>query len=114
MSETTSTQTAGSCGPACEGESLIIEVIGKSSAEGHSFRIFDQRNNEQQEWLENQVSLDEPGNSLLHVWPWKAQPARNIWLDIDAEEGAPVRVPRFPPPKGKWKNSGIVSCRWFP
>jgi len=95
MSETTSTQTAGSCGPACEGESLIIEVIGQSSAEGHSFRIFDQRNNEQQEWLENQVSLDEPGNSLLHVWPWKAQPARNIWLDIDAEEGAPVRVPLF-------------------
>jgi len=95
MSETTSTQTAGSCGPACEGESLIIEVIGQSSAEGHPFRIFDQRNNEQQEWLESQVSLEEPGNSLLHVWPWKAQPARNIWLDIDAEKGAPVRVPLF-------------------
>ena len=95
MSETTSTQTAGSGGPACEGESLIIEVIGKSSAEGHSFRIFDQRNNEQQEWLENQVSLEEPGNSQLYFWPWKAQPARNIWLDIEADEGAPVRVPLF-------------------
>lgn len=95
MSETTSTQTAGSCGPACEGESLIIEVIGQSSAQGHSFRIFDESDSEQQEWLENQVSLEEPGNSVLHIWPWKAQPARNIWLDIDAEEGASVRVPMF-------------------
>ena len=48
MSETTSTQTAGNCGPACEGESLIIEVIGESSAEGHSFQIFDESDNEQQ------------------------------------------------------------------
>ncbi len=95
MSETTSTQTAGSCGPACEGESLIIEVIGQTLEEGHSFRIFDESDSEQQEWLENQVSLEEPANSVLHVWPWKAQPARNIWLDIDAEEGAPVRVPMF-------------------
>ncbi|MBQ0762829.1 hypothetical protein [Marinobacter psychrophilus] len=95
MSETTSTQTAGSCGPACEGESLIIEVMGQRSAEGHSFQIFDESDNEQQEWLENQVSREEHGNSQLHVWPWKAQPARNIWLDIEAEDGAPVRVPLF-------------------
>ncbi|UQG60334.1 hypothetical protein MIH18_22045 [Marinobacter sp. M3C] len=95
MSETTSTQTAGSCGPACEGESLIIEVMGQRSAEGHSFQIFDESDNEQQEWLENQVSREEHGNSQLHVWPWKAQPARNIWLDIDADEGASIRVPLF-------------------
>lgn len=95
MSEATSTQTAGSCGPACEGESLIIEVIGQSSAEGHSFQIFDESDNEQQEWLENQVSLEEHGHSQLHVWPWRAQPARNIWLDIDAEDGASIRVPLF-------------------
>jgi len=95
MSETTSTQTAGSCGPACEGESLIIEVIGQTPAEGHSFRIFDESDSEQQEWLESQVSMEEPANSVLHIWPWKAQPARNIWLDIEAEEGAPVRVPLF-------------------
>ena len=44
MSENNSNQVAGNCGPACEGESLIIEVIGKEHPEGHSFRIFDETN----------------------------------------------------------------------
>ncbi|WP_420389828.1 hypothetical protein [Marinobacter sp.] len=86
-------QAAGSCGPACEGESLIIEVIGKDHPEGHSFRIFDESDNEQQEWLENQVEVEDLEDSVLHVWPWKNQPERNIWLEIASEEGVPIRVP---------------------
>jgi len=92
MSETTSTRAAGSCGPACEGESLIIEVIGKDHPDGHSFRIFDESDNEQQEWLENQVQVEDLGESMLHVWPWKDQPQRNVWIEIDSEE-SPIRVP---------------------
>lgn len=93
MSETTSTRAAGSCGPACEGESLIIEVIGKDHPDGHSFRIFDESDNEQQEWLENQVQVEDLDTSVLHVWPWKGQPQRNVWIEIAAEEGAPIHVP---------------------
>jgi hypothetical protein len=95
MSEITSTQTAGSCGPACEGESLIIEVIGKDHPEGHTFRIYDESDNEQQEWLENQVQVEDLDESMLTIWPWKGQTNRNVWLDIEAREGAPIRVPLF-------------------
>lgn len=95
MSDTRSTQSAGSCGPACEGESLIIEVIGQDHPEGHTFRIFDDSDNEQQEWLENHGHLEDLDESMLHVWPWKGQPERNVWLDIEAGEGEPVRVLLF-------------------
>ena len=95
MSESNSNQGAGNCGPACEGESLIIEVMGKDHPEGHSFRIFDESNYEQQEWLENKVRLESLEDSVLHLWPRSGQPAHNIWLDIEAEEGAPIRVSFF-------------------
>ncbi len=101
MSEATSSKAAGSCGPACEGESLIIEVIGKDHPVGHSFRIFDESNYEQQEWLENQSKIEELEDSVLHVWPWKGQSERNVWIEIDAEDGAPIRVPFL-------KNTGAV------
>lgn len=100
MSDTASTQTAGSCGPACEGESLIIEVIGKDHPEGHTFRIFDESDNEQQEWLENQGHVEDLDESMLHVWPWKGQPQRNVWIEVDAE-GGPIRVPFL-------RNTGAV------
>jgi len=92
MSENNSNQVAGSCGPACEGESLIIEVMGRDHPEGHSFRIFDDTNYEQQEWLENQVQVEPLEDSVLHVWPWRGQPSRNIWIEIEAD-GSPIRVP---------------------
>ncbi|HEY9120129.1 MAG TPA: hypothetical protein VIN33_10255, partial [Marinobacter sp.] len=95
MSETTSTQAAGSCGPACESESLIIEVIGKGHPEGHTFRIFDDSDSKQQEWLENQGKVENMEESVLHLWPSKGQPQRSVWLDIEAGEGEPIRVPLF-------------------
>jgi hypothetical protein len=82
-------------GPACEGESFIIEVIGEQHPEGHEFRIYDEADQQQQAWLEDQVKEERPGESVLHVWPWKNQPARNIWLDIESDDGDPVRVPLF-------------------
>ncbi|GGC65201.1 hypothetical protein [Marinobacter halophilus] len=93
MSENNSNQVTGSCGPACEGESLIIEVMGKDHPEGHSFRIFDETNAEQQEGLENRAVVEELEGSVLHVWPWQREPNRNLWLEIAADKGDPVRVP---------------------
>lgn len=95
MPEATSTRTAGSSGPACEGESMIIEVIGKDYPEGHTFRIFDEEGAEQQEWLENRVKVEGLTESVLHLWPWKGQPQRNVWLDVEAGEGEPIRILLF-------------------
>lgn len=93
MSENNSIGGTGKCGPACEGETLIIEVMGKDVPEGQLFRLFDASNREQQEQLEDQVEMERLDVSALHVWPWKGQPSRNVWLDIDAEEGAPSVFP---------------------
>ncbi|NWN92386.1 MFS transporter [Marinobacter adhaerens] len=95
MSDNVSKPVSASCGPACEGESLIVEVIGKEHPEGHTFRIFDETNNEQQEWLKKQVEVEALDDSVLHVWPWKREPNRNLWMDIAAEEGAAIRVALF-------------------
>lgn len=111
MSENNSIGGTGKCGPACEGETLIIEVMGKDVPEGQLFRLFDASNREQQEQLEDQVEMERLDVSALHVWPWKGQPSRNVWLDIDAEEGSPVRIPLFSgvastprQPEGQWNR----------
>lgn len=94
MSETSSSQQrTESYGPTCEGESLIVEVLGREHPEGHTFRIFDETNTEWQEGLENQVALEELDDSVLHVWPWKGESSRNLWLEIPSDDGAPIRVP---------------------
>lgn len=92
MSENSAKQSTAGCSPTCEDESLIIEVIGKEHPDGHAFRIFDETNYEQQEWLEKQVEIEPLENSILHVWPWKGQPSRNVWIEIKSEDG-PIRVP---------------------
>ena len=92
MSENSAKQSTAGCSQTCEDESLIIEVIGKEHPDGHAFRIFDETNYEQQEWLEKQVEIEPLENSILHVWPWKGQPSRNVWIEIKSEDG-PIRVP---------------------
>ena len=93
MSENQTNQASASTGPACEGENLIIEVIGKKHPEGQSFRLFDTTNRVQQEWLENQVKTEELDDSILHVWPMKGEDDKNVWLEMAADEGDPIRVP---------------------
>ncbi|WP_203142197.1 hypothetical protein [Marinobacter mangrovi] len=93
MSENQTNQASASTGPACEGENLIIEVIGKNHPEGQSFRLFDTTNMVQQEWLENQVKTEELDDSILHVWPMKGEDDKNVWLEMAADEGDPIRVP---------------------
>ena len=93
MSDKNSKPVPANCGPACEGESLIVEVIGKEHPEGHAFRIFDEPNAVQLEDLENGVVVEELEESVLHIWPWHKEPSCNLWLEVDAEEGSPIRVP---------------------
>lgn len=96
MSERKTSQASVSTGPACEGKTLIIEVMGDGTpTPHHKFRLYDETDQIQQEWLQNQRKAEALDNQLLHVWPWEHQPARNVWLDIEAESGAPVRVPLF-------------------
>jgi len=93
MSENSVKQSTAGCSPACEGKSLIIEVMGKEHPEGHSFRIYEETDSELQEGLESRMVKEDLEESVLHIWPWQSQPNRNIWLEIAAEEGGPIRVP---------------------
>lgn len=111
MFENNSSNGTRNCGPACEGETLIIEVMGKDCPEGQRFRLFDTSNLEQQEQLENQAETEKLDVSALHAWPWKGQPSGNVWLDIEAEEGSPIRIPLFSrvastprQPEGQWNR----------
>ncbi|WP_328188166.1 PAAR domain-containing protein [Marinobacter sp. OP 3.4] len=76
-----------------EKKELIIEVMGKEHPKGHLFRIFDESDNIQKEGLEKQVQLDERDESVLHKWDWTDQQRHNIWLEIETESGAPIRLP---------------------
>ncbi|MEO4048563.1 toxin VasX [Pseudomonas sp. CAU 1711] len=86
-----------SSGPACEAGKLIVEVIGKTHPPGQRVVIYDETDNEQQEWLTNKRELepleDRSASSTLHIWPWLNQPRRHLWLEIEAEKGQPIRVP---------------------
>lgn len=81
------------CASPCEGEVLIIEVLGKDHPEGHAFRIFDKADTAPRETLEGQVDIQKLEDTVIHAWPWRGQPERNVWLEIDAESGDPIRVP---------------------
>src|SRR5690606_17227807 len=80
-------------GPACEEDHLIVEVIGKDHPDGQRIVIYDQSDNEQQEWLTRRVKKEPLIDSTLQTWPWRNQPKRNLWLEIEAEKGNPIRVP---------------------
>ncbi|PAU60431.1 toxin VasX [Pseudomonas indica] len=84
-------------GPACEACKLIVEVIGKDHPPGQRIVIYDETDNELQEWLTNRRQLepliDKAFSSTLHIWPWDGQPKRHLWLEIEAEKGGPIRVP---------------------
>ncbi|MGO2136833.1 MAG: hypothetical protein ACTH3S_15550, partial [Marinobacter sp.] len=95
MSEHQSNANNTSNGLACEGEKLIVEVMGTEHPDPHTFRIYDRTNQQQQEWLENKAETESLDAQQLHCWPWEGKDKKNVWLDIASEEGAPVRVSLF-------------------
>lgn len=86
-----------SCGAACEPAKLIIQVAGKEHPDSQRLVIYDETNMQEQEWLTQQDKLEvqtsDTFSSVLHVWDWGGQPKRNLWLEIPASEGSPIRLP---------------------
>ena len=88
-------QSNGNHSLACEGEKLIVEVMGTEHTDPYSFRLYDETNQQQQEWFESRVETEALDAQWLHCWPWEGKDRKNLWLDIAADEGAPIRVPLF-------------------
>ncbi|WP_336365608.1 hypothetical protein [Marinobacter sp. C2H3] len=82
-------------GPACEGPVLIIEVVGQDHPEGHRFRLFDPADQTEQEWMDQRGHREALSQSELAVWPTTPEARQNVWLDIDADDGSPIRVLLF-------------------
>ncbi|MCE8002274.1 toxin VasX [Billgrantia ethanolica] len=80
--------------PACEGEQLIIQVMGKEHPAGHEIVIVDQYRGEQlAEFGEAEMEdLPEP-TSVLHKWCWQGYQRVNAQLHIESESGEPIRLP---------------------
>lgn len=84
-------------GAACEVGKLIVQVVGKDHPTTQKLVIYDESNATQLEWLTQQdkpeIQTSETFSSVLHVWDWENQPKRNLWLEIAASEGGPIRLP---------------------
>ncbi|BBB25271.1 hypothetical protein [Amphritea japonica] len=96
-----STDSTGQTKVACDSKKLFIQVYGKQHPTGHSFAFYDLNNQQEQEWLSNQKTVESVDLQPKHPpfelwqWPWDGQPQRNVWLDIEAEQGPPIRVSLF-------------------
>ncbi|MFT6917228.1 MAG: hypothetical protein ACJAWL_003585 [Motiliproteus sp.] len=80
-------------GPACEKDQLIVQLAGSAHPDGQRVVIYDQSNAQQQEFLEQQRTEEPVADTRLLLWPWENRPPRNLWLEIDADQGPPIRVP---------------------
>ncbi|MEK0361184.1 toxin VasX [Pseudomonas sp. CBC3] len=84
-------------GAACEAGKLIVQVVGKDHPNTQKLVIYDETNATQLEWLTQQdkpeIQTSNTFSSVLHVWDWESQPKRNLWLEIAAIEGGPIRLP---------------------
>lgn len=84
-------------GAACEPGKLIVQVVGKDHSNTQKLVIYDETNSTQLEWLTQQakpeIQTSDTFSSVLHVWAWENQPKNNLWLEIAASEGGPIRLP---------------------
>lgn len=82
---------------ACEVSKLIVEVVGKDHPAGQRVVIYDDKDQELQEWLTQQAKqelvADAKQSRTLHIWDWEQQPKRHLWLEIEAERGNPIFAP---------------------
>lgn len=95
MSETKSGQNSGSCGPACEGDTLIVEVLGKDHPEGQEFRILHHGDSAPHSAIDDQRGIEALDSSVLRVWPWENTPQADVALEIAADEGDPLLIPLY-------------------
>ncbi|MBZ5488729.1 hypothetical protein HW452_14470 [Halomonas aquamarina] len=93
---------------ACEEPKLFIQVLGTEHPEGHRFVFFDETDQQEQVALVESVEEEDLPKPLsrIHSWEWETEPARNVWLEIDSEEGDSIQVPLFREVEGtSWQES---------
>lgn len=80
--------------PACEGDKLIIQVMGKEHPAGHEIVIVDQYSGERiGAFGEAETeALSDPA-SVLHKWCWQGYQRVDAQLHIASENGDPIRLP---------------------
>lgn len=99
MSETESTRNPGNCGPACEGDTLIVEVLGKDHPEGQDLRILHHGESAPHTAVDDLHSKEVLDSSILRVWPWENSPQADVALEIAAHEGDPLQIPLYSLPE---------------
>lgn len=80
--------------PACEGEKLFIQVMGKDHPVGHEIVIVDQYSAEPIGAFGKAETEDLPDPvSVLHKWCWEGVQRVDAQLHIATESGDPIRLP---------------------
>ncbi len=86
--------------PPCGNCDFLVEVYGKNHPDGQKPVVYQHqgeefpgiRPREADGKLEGHRASFAKGRSTLHVWPWKNQPPSRMILEIDSEEGPPIRL----------------------
>ncbi len=95
MSETESTRDQGNCGPACEGDKLIVEVLGNDHPDGQELHILNHEESAIYTAIDDQRVNEILDSSILRVWPWENTPQADVALEIRASEGDPLQIPLY-------------------
>ncbi|MBZ5488995.1 hypothetical protein HW452_15835 [Halomonas aquamarina] len=80
--------------PACEGEKLFIQVMGKEHPEGHEIVIVNQHSGEPlDDFGEAETEELSDPMSVLHKWCWQGLQRVDAQLHIATEAGEPIKLP---------------------
>lgn len=80
--------------PACEGEKLFIQVMGKDHPEGHEIVIVNQHSGERlDDFGEAETEELSDPTSVLHKWCWQGLQRVDAQLHIATEAGEPIKLP---------------------
>lgn len=99
MSETESPRNTESCGPACEGDVLIVEILGKDHPSGQELRLLQHQESTPYQTIDDQLEHEVLDSSVLRVWPWDEAPQADVALEIAAEQGDSLRIPLYTLPE---------------
>ncbi|MBJ6136517.1 hypothetical protein [Marinobacter litoralis] len=99
MSESEATRNQGNCGPACEGDTLIVEVLGTDHPQGQELCILSNEGSTRYTPIDDQIDKEILDSSVLRVWPWENAPQADVALEIMAEKGDPLLIPLYSLPE---------------
>ena len=98
MSDNNSTSNTVSSGPCCEGDSLIVEVLGTTHSMDQSVCITDVDYSGVLSDVQAKRNEETLESSVLNLWPWSDSQEGSVALEIRTEEGEPIRVPVYDQP----------------